>query len=275
MACKHGHNWFNAVVKERIELATGLMILRVVPVGWPVPEFEPGQFAVLGLPASAPRCDLAEAEEPNEGRPGLIKRAYSIASASQQRFYLEFYISLVPSGRLTPRLFALSPGDPLWLGSKVSGMFTLQQVPPDKSIVLVATGTGLAPYLSMLRSVLVHAGGRRVAVLHGARHSWELGYRHELNRMSNSHEHFTYVPSITRPGDEQQPWPGPTGYLQDIWLRNPLEQYWHCQPSPHETHVFLCGNPKMIEALLERLRGQGFREHKKAKPGQVHLERFW
>jgi len=105
----------NAVVTLKTEISPWLMILRIVPDGWQLPAFRPGQFAVLGLPGSAPRCALAEPEVPPADPQQLIRRAYSIASSSLINEYLEFYIALVTSGALTPRLFALEIGDRLWL----------------------------------------------------------------------------------------------------------------------------------------------------------------
>lgn len=110
-------------------------------------------------------------EEPGK----MIKRAYSIASAGTNTAYLEFYINLVPSGALTPRLFALQPGDTVYLGSKITGMFTIDEVPAERNLLFIATGTGLAPYVSMIRTHLLANPERKLCILHGARHSWELG----------------------------------------------------------------------------------------------------
>jgi ferredoxin--NADP+ reductase len=215
----------------------------VVPDGWELPDSTPGQFAVLGLPGHAPRCLACDPEDPLEHPDNLIKRAYSIASSSLGKEYLEFYIVRVPSGALTPRLFALSNGDPFWLSTKITGMFTLQDVELDKHIVLVSTGTGLAPYVSMLRTELACGDNRRFAVLHGARHSWDLGYRGELRTLDRICPNFTYVPSITRPSEEHAAWGGMTGYIQDLWESMPLQARWGFKPSPSDTHVFVCGNP--------------------------------
>ena len=168
------------VVTQQIEVAPGLMILRVAPDGWELPDFLPGQYVVLGLPAGAPRCADSDPEPPSGDPNKLIRRAYSIASSSVAREYLEFYITLVRSGELTPRLFSLQVGQRLWVGRKVTGMFTLRDVPQDKQLVLLATGTGIAPYMSMVRTVLATEGTQRFAVVHGARHSWDLGYQGEL-----------------------------------------------------------------------------------------------
>ncbi|MCJ7755346.1 MAG: hypothetical protein MUP13_12345, partial [Thermoanaerobaculales bacterium] len=195
----------NAVVQQRNEVAPGLMVIRIAPEGWDLPVFTPGQFAVLGLPPEAPRCDLADPDE-EEHKPGaLIRRAYSIASSSVARENLELYITLVRSGALTPRLFALAPGDRLWLGPKITGRFTLDDAPDDADLVLVATGTGLAPYMSMLSTQLMCGASRRFAVLHGAYPSWDLGYRNELLTLQHLCSNLTYVATIDRPQEEPVP----------------------------------------------------------------------
>ena len=265
----------NAVLTQRVEVSPGLAILRVVPESVVVPDFKPGQYTVLGLPGTAKRCEFSLPEEPPAAPDKLIKRAYSITSSSVAKEHLEFYINLVPSGALTPRLFALRVGDRLWLSAKITGMFTLDQVPADKHIILIATGTGLAPYMSMLRTELASGSTRRTAVIHGARHSWELGYRSELMTMAHLCPNFTYIPSISRPHDEPLPWTGLAGHVQEIWADQPLQHAWGVRPSPANSHVFLCGNPTMIDEMAGILKCEGFTEHTPRAPGTVHLERYW
>jgi ferredoxin--NADP+ reductase len=262
----------NAVVALKDEMTPRLMILRVVADGWPLPDFKAGQFAVLGLPGLAPRCQLSEPEATPCDPHKLIRRAYSIASSSLEHEYMEFYIGLVTSGTLTPRLFALNIGDRLWLSHKVSGMFTLEQVPEGRNIVLIATGTGLAPYMSMLSSELTCGSPRRIAVLHGAYHSWDLGYRSELLTLQHLCSNFTYVATISSPEQEPVPWTGYTGFVQDLWTQRVIAKAWGFQPTPANTDVFLCGNPNMIEETMELLSKEGFREHSPKNPGEIHIE---
>ena len=266
---------FNAIVTQRVEVSPGLIVLRTVTDGWELPDFEAGQFAVLGLPGTARRHELNDPEEERPSPHKIIKRAYSIASSSVANEYVEFYIVLVPSGALTPRLFALSVGDRLWLSPKVSGLFTLDEVPADQHILLISTGTGLAPYMSMLRSHLVCGEPRRFAVIHGARHSWDLGYRSELMTLDRMCSNFTYIAAISRPEEEPAPWAGETGYIQDVWQRRVLEESSEFRASPEDTHVFLCGNPSMIVTMANLLNELGFKEHRRRDPGTVHVERYW
>lgn len=264
----------NAVVTHRIEAASGLIILRVAPEGWKLPPFHPGQFAVLGLPARAPRVALSDPEEP--GNPDrMIRRAYSIASSSLDHQYLEFYVNLVRSGEFTPRLFALQPGDRIWLGPKLTGMFTLRDVPAGRHVVFVGTGTGLAPYMSMLRTELECGGPQRQAVLLGARHSWDLAYSAELFTMARLCRNFTYLPIVSRPADEPVPWGGEVGHVQKLWTGGALDRAWGAHPAPGDSHVFLCGNPTMIEEMTKQLQAEGFLLHDPKRPGEIHVEKYW
>jgi ferredoxin--NADP+ reductase len=265
----------NARVIQKVDVASGLMILRVRPDGWDAPPFKAGQYTVLGLPASAPRTPYSDREEaplPPEKR---ILRAYSAASSSKEGEYLEFYITLVRSGALTPRLFALEPGDGLWVSPKMVGMFTLDQVPRDQNVVFIATGTGLAPYMSMVRTHLTDFREKNITVVHAARHSWDLGYRAELETMARLCDWFTYAPVLSNPEEEHAPWKGLSGFINDHWETGVFFKGWKENPSPATTRMFLCGNPSMIEAMMRLLTTGGYREHTPKESGQIHLEKYW
>jgi len=266
---------FNAIVTQKLVLNADLAIFRIAPDGWKLPPFKAGQFAVAGLPSDAPRIMLADAEE-NPPQPGKwIRRAYSIASSSMDDAYVELYVALLRSGELTPRLFALEAGSRIHLSERVSGLFTLDSVPPEVHLVFIATGTGIAPYMSMLRSEVLAHPQRRVAVLHGARHSWDLGYRAELTTLARHVPSFTYVPIVSRPQQELVEWRGDVGHVQQLWERGVLRQRWGFEPSVADTHVFLCGNPAMVEDALKVLGERGFTEHTRRAPGQIHVEKYW
>ena len=264
----------NAIVVQKQELTPTLMILRVAAQDWELPDFTPGQFAVLGLTSAAPRTRIAVNEPFPHDPDEMIRRAYSIASSSLIHEYMDFYIGLISSGALTPRLFALDVGEKLWLSKRVAGIFTLAQVPRKKNVVLIATGTGLAPYMSMLSTELTCDSSRRFAVLHGAYHSWDLGYRSELMTLQHLCHNLTYVATIDRPEQEPIPWTGETGWVQNLWERGVIAKSWGFEPTPENTDIFLCGNPNMIEDMLQRLVKKGFQETSRDTPGEVHIERF-
>jgi len=303
---------YNATVSSRVEVAPGLIILRVAPDKWPV-DFKSGQYVVLGLKASEQRIDESEAEAPSvvagpAESPALaasvaavvagteesqaavaaqassvavaaadpdrmIRRAYSIASESRADEYLEFYLTVVMSGELTPRLFNLKIRDRLYVGPKAVGVFTLDKA-PGKHILMVGTGTGLAPYMSMLRSELVCNGSRHFVVVHGARFSWDLGYRTELTGLARHCRNFHYIPVITRP-QEDVTWRGQSGYLQNLIASPAIEEETGLALTPENFDIFLCGNPGMIETVIGWAEARGFVRDKGHDIGTLHTEEYW
>lgn len=331
---------YNATVASRVEVAPGLVILRVVPDRLPF-EFKAGQYVVLGLKASEPRIDEAEAEAEADLLPGgaldaeplapgqqsegavlaarasgsdsavavaestavaldagtpesraavnaqaaarrlaradpgrMIRRAYSIASASRSDEFLEFYLTVVMSGELTPRLFNLKLKDRLYVGPKAVGVFTLAKVEPGKHVLMVGTGTGLAPYMSMLRSELVCNGDRQFVVVHGSRYSWDLGYRTELSALARHCSNFHYMPVITRP-QEDGTWRGRTGYLQNVLVSGVIEEETGLELTPDNFHIFLCGNPGMIDTVIGLMEDRGFVRDHGHDIGTLHTEEYW
>ena len=268
---------YNATVTQRTEVAPGLIILRVVPDTLPFP-FRAGQYVVLGLKVSEPRVSGADDDPEGAGTVaaggGLIRRAYSIASSSRGDEFLEFYLTLVRSGELSPRLFHLGVGDRLYVGPKAVGVFTLDRTPRDRHVLLAATGTGLAPYMSMLRTDLACGGWRRFVILQGARYSWDLGYRSELVALRRLCSNLTYIPVISRSSAEPA-WRGRSGYLQDVLISSAIREESGLYLTPETFHVYLCGNPAMIEVATARLIERGFVKDKPGKIGTIHVEEYW
>jgi ferredoxin/flavodoxin---NADP+ reductase len=268
-----GASPYNATVIGREEINPQLLILRVQPDG-ALFDFKPGQFAVLGLLGAAPRVPEADPEETPTPAGQLVRRAYSIASSNLERRYLEVYLTLINSGQLTPRLFALRHGDQLFLGPKASGVFTLDRVAPGKAVILIATGTGLAPYISMLRTLLVKDTERRFVVVHGARYSWDLGYRGELESLARLRANFTYIPSITRP-DQDQHFRGYSGRVQTLLEQGVVEKESGLTLDPAQADVFLCGNPEMVKTVKVLLEARGFKADHGKETGTIHVEEYW
>ncbi|MBF0311074.1 MAG: ferredoxin--NADP reductase [Magnetococcales bacterium] len=268
---------YNATLVRRIDISSRLAIFRIRPDA-PLPEFTPGQFLVLGLTRATPRRADTEPEEVlPEKADRLVKRTYSISSASQHTEEVEFYIALVSDGVLTPRLFTRQEGDRLFMNRDPKGLFTLDRVPEGANILLVATGTGLAPYMSMLRSLALGEGGpsRPMAVLHGAAFSWDLGYRNDLEALQHACPRFRYIPVVSRPREDTA-WSGLTGRLTP-WLEDLPALSARCGFTlvPGECHIFLCGHPQLVEDGLRILGEQGFDPGKPREPGTLHAERYW
>lgn len=256
----------NAKIIYSQDLNEELKIFRVTPDEGTVPEFEAGQYAELALPELDDR--------PEEERRKLLRRAYSIASAPSQRDYLEFFVVQVKGGAVTSKLWNLHVGDRLWLGPKVKGKFTLNELPEGKDIVLVSTGTGLSPFVSMVKEHLNSTKFNSFTVIHGTRIQSDLGYREELEKLIRENKKFSYVPALTRE-PEGSSWTGERGRVPALLEPEKFKALTGRDLNPDKAQIFLCGNPAMIEDVVVQLQGHGFKEHSKKDPGNVHVERFW
>ncbi|MFZ5890835.1 MAG: ferredoxin--NADP reductase [Myxococcota bacterium] len=239
-------------VVRRHEWAKGLITLSIAA---DVRPFAPGQFFNLGLDA---------VEDP-------IRRAYSAASAPGAD-QLEFYLTEVNGGALTPRLFRLGENDRVLVDPNPQGFFTFAWLPPAAELWMVATGTGLGPFISMLRSGEASARFERVVVVHGVRHFAELGYRGELEALAReSKGKIGYVPVVSRETHTD----AITGRITTAFTGGELERRAALAFTPERSHVMLCGNPGMIDEMLDLLAVRGLRRHRTRKPGHVTVERYW
>lgn len=255
----------NATLIRREVVTDELLILHVKPDAG-VPQFAPGQYVALGLPGSAPRPEHFPPEKEPANPEKLIKRAYSIGSSPAVRDYLEFYVAIVPDGALTSRLVLLKEGDRLHAAPKITGTFTTADVPADENLVLMSTGTGIAPYMAMVRTPETWTGERKVTIVHGVRFSKDFAYREELKALAASNKNFQYLPIVSRADPE---WNGERGHVQKLFERGVL------QLDASKDHVYLCGNPAMIDDIEKDLTSKGYVTHSKRTPGKLHLEKYW
>jgi ferredoxin--NADP+ reductase len=265
----------NAVIAQRITLTEHLIILKIKPRGWAIPAFAAGQFTQLGLSEAFIQSHVAPGESTLADADKLIKRSYSVASAPETGEYLEFYINLVPGGTFTPALFSLTVGDTLWMNPVFDGRLVMTHVPRHQRLFMIATGTGIGPFLSMLRSTELDLAARQVDLIHGVRYPADLAYADELRTLAADQPNFRYYPVVSRAGESALPWTGDRGHVQNVWQR-------HFQPlvetgalTPENTHIFLCGNPAMVMEMLGDLQASGFPRHLPRQPGAVHIERYW
>ena len=197
------------------------------------------------------------------GRDG-VERAYSIVSAPHEK-ELELFVELVPppDGVLTPKLWELAPGDSVTVRPRAKGIFTMNPAFPNQ--LLVATVTGVVPYISFIRDYL-HNGreGHRFYVLQGASYQDEFAYDRELAGLAESRpELVAYVPTVSRPAETRnERWTGETGRVNTVVERFAEK----LGLVPEDTLVYACGHPGMIEDVKERMAPRGFK---------VEEERFW
>ncbi len=265
---------YNAVVVARNALTPDLFILKVKP-DKPFGEFTSGQYVLLGLSSNLPRREGSEPEFKESKADRMVLRAYSIASSGHEPELLEFYISVVANGSLTTRMVNLRPGDRLMVGEKIRGFFTLDTVPPDHTtVVLAATGTGLAPYVSMMRRHAARPYPFRFLILHGAPRGWELGYLDELRMHARHLPRVSYVPSITRTKEDPW-WTGESGRITRHFQSHQLRDRFEVELDPAKTSVFLCGNPAMIHEVGVLLEPLGYTAYSTQNPGSLHTEEYW
>lgn len=222
------------------------------------PAFTAGQFARLALPAPP------GAKEPMLGRP------YSFVNPPHERPH-EFCFVVVPGGPLSPRLAALAPGDPVWLLARANGFFTLDEVPPAESLWCLATGTGIGPFLSMLRIAQAWSMFTHVVLVHAARTAAELVYRDVAAALAREHPGaFHYVPVVSR-----EDHPGALrGRIPALIDDGRLESRAGVPLTAESSHAMLCGNPRMVDDTQDVLAHRGMRRHRRREPGQVTVETY-
>ncbi len=265
---------YNAVVVAKKTFSPDLFILKV-KLDKPFERFISGQYVLLGLSSNSIRREGSEKEFKETKPDRMILRPYSIATSGHEPDLFEFYISVVTNGSLTPRLAQLNPGDRMMVGDKVRGFFTLETVPTThKNIILAATGTGLAPYVSMIRQHAMKPYPFRFIILHGAPRSWELGYAEELTLHSHHLSSVTYLPSITRVKEDPW-WTGESGRITQYFQSAILSERFDVVFDPNQTSVFLCGNPDMIQDVWQILESRGYTIYSTQNPGSLHTEEYW
>ena len=225
----------------------------------PAVGFSAGQFARLALPAPA------DAKEPMLGRP------YSFVNPPQRSPH-EFYFIVVPGGPLSPRLAALVPGDPLWLLPRANGFFTIGEVPAAEALWCLSTGTGIGPFLSMLRTDEPWEKFGRVVLVHGVRYARELTYQDAVAEIRAARAGaFTYVPMVTREAHA----PALAGRIPDAIVQGRLEARASLAMTAENAHVMLCGNPAMVDDAQKALAQRGMRRHRRREPGHITVETYW
>jgi ferredoxin--NADP+ reductase len=268
------HDPLNARLVAREDLNAATAIFHVAYDDERPIEFIPGQFVNAGCPATG--------DGEATGKSGLVKRPYSIASAPGKST-VELFVRLVDDGALTPKLWALQPGDALWMDERILGKFTLATLPEepaaaDRDLILVSTGTGLAPFTSMLEHHLDAPLWRRIVLLNGARIASDLGYRARLEQLDAEREDVIYRAVLSRAAlsqDAEDDWTGARGRVQQLLEPATFEAECGFALDPAHAQIMLCGNPAMIDEVLADLQARGFQKHSRKEPGQVHFERYW
>jgi ferredoxin/flavodoxin---NADP+ reductase len=258
----------------RKDLTPDLAILRMQPAdGGPVPDFRAGQFVTLGI------------QFPDEDR--MTYRAYSISSPPEEKRYFELYIKWTTKpvmGKLTSALFGMKEGDTLYW-RKPAGAFTIEDkkadgTPDSRRLVLVASGTGLAPFISYVLHLKSIGSKREIVLLHGAKYAQELGYRDILEKMAGGDSlNFKYLPTVSRPDHElSRGWRGSTGRVETLLVdkvddRSHLEKTVGEKVTPENSFLHVCGYQGTIDSVVSILGPLGFVTNRsKRKDGSFDIK---
>ncbi len=224
-------------------------------------NYLPGQYARIALQVDG----------------SLIWRAFSFVSAPHEKL-LEFVAVIVPGGLFTSRLAELQPGDTLHIEHENYGFLTSDRFVDGDDLWMLATGTGIGPFISMLRDPRVWRQFRRILLVHGIRNDAERIYRDEL--LSRQAAPFPNqatlsllycISSLPHVDDERDI----AGRLTKAWDDGSLEAKTACPVTAEQSRVMLCGNPQMIEDMRARLHARGMKPCRRMAAGQFLTENYW
>jgi ferredoxin--NADP+ reductase len=229
-------------------------------------KFEAGQFVKLALP------DTGGAGA--QGDDGLVGRPYSFVNAPGDRPH-EFYCVTVPQGPLSPRLASLVAGDAIWIARQPAGFLVLSEVPDAHSLWLICTGTGIGPFLSILSTQAPWRRYPRIVLVQGTRRLAERTHRSFIEALAAEHPgQFQSISLLSRDpvrqGDGML-----AGRIPQAIADGRLEAVAATVLQPDSAQVMLCGNPGMIEGVIEVLKARAMRKHRRRAPGHITVENYW
>jgi ferredoxin/flavodoxin---NADP+ reductase len=239
--------WLEGRVVENRHWTESAFSLRVEA---PRLSFEAGQFVRIALEES-------------------LARPFSSVNPPHDPL-LEFYGIVVPEGPLSPRLARLRAGERLLVASNPAGFLILPEVPPAQTLWLVSTGTGIAPFLSILQTEEPWRRFRDVVLVHAVRHARELVYQDAISQISKAHA-LRYVTFVSR---EAAP-ASLSGRIPAAMRDGRLEKAAGVALDAQTSHVMLCGNPDMLKDAQGALAERGLRKHRRRNPGHITVESFW
>lgn len=243
--------WLEGRVIENRHWTEALFSLRVEA---PALRFSAGQFVRIALDVDGER----------------VARPFSFVNPPHDPVP-EFYGIVVPEGALSPRLARLAAGDALYIATNPSGFLVLDEVPQSQELWLIATGTGLAPFLSILRTEAPWQRYRSVILVHAVRFAGELVYRELIEGVQREHPgRLRYLRFVSR---ERA-----AGALEGrvpAALRDGRLEAAAAPISPERSQFMLCGNPGMVKDMSAALAERGLRKHRRRAAGQVTAESFW
>lgn len=224
-------------------------------VAAPLGRFQAGQFTKLALDVGGER----------------IARPYSLVNPPGSEPQ-EFYYNVVAAGPLSPRLAALGAGDAVFVAPNVAGFLVLVEVPEAENLWLVSTGTGLGPFLSILRTEAPWQRFKRVTLVHATRTAAEQAYGDVLASVGVARgDQFHRIAFVSR----EKAAGALEGRVPTAIRDGRLERAAQVELSAERSHAMLCGNPEMVADVTAALAERGMRKHRRRAPGHISLETYW
>jgi ferredoxin--NADP+ reductase len=244
--------WNEGLVAAKLAWTESLYSVRVAAR---IAPFRAGQFTKLGLPIGGE----------------IVGRPYSLVNMPDE-LPLEFTFSVVPSGPLSPRLAALEPGDRILVGARAAGFLVLDEVPQSTHLWLIATGSGIGPFLSILKTPEPWARFDRVALVHAVRRANDLIYTDSVRAICAAQpERFLFIPFVSREATDF----ALKGRIPAAIADGRLEQRTGLRIDAATSQVMLCGNPQMVKDTTEALLARGLKRHRRRDPGHISVESYW
>lgn len=247
-------------------------------------KFTAGQFVRLGIHGKdlqyfaqnhETKLITSEAQDKPIDLDGYVFRAYSVASSPYDEF-IEFFSVVIPEGEFTSKVNHIQVGDSLLLNTTPFGYLTLAryQLPLPNDLWLLATGTGLAPFLSILKTIDVWQQYQRIILVYSARTSQELAYQAEIGSIKSIYGDngaaFVFLPIVTREAD----YAGEKARIPNLILSGKLTQLVGQKLDKERSHVMVCGNPQMVEDTKEALKSIGLTMNRRGE-GNIAVENYW
>ncbi len=200
-----------------------------------------------------------------------VARPYSFVNSPEEPF-LEIYSVSVPNGPLSTSLQKLSKGDSIKVYRNANGFLVLNEVPIVENIWMLATGTGIGPYLSILKTPNSWKRFKRVILVHAVRYEKELTYQDTIKELKKKYgERFIYITFVSREKSENSL----SGRIPESIKNGTLEERAQIKLLPENTHIMLCGNPDMLKDTTIELKELGLKKHRRSSPGHITTENYW
>jgi len=244
-------SWLNGKVIDNRRLNDYLTSLIIdVELG----GYESGQFVRIGLPDGD----------------DVLARPYSLVNTPQEN-YLEVYFNIVEEGPLSPRLFDLKAGDDILVADNPSGFLTASEIPDSRHLWMIATGTGIGPFLSILKSEAAWEKFEKIILCYSVSYAQELAYQDIIEQVGDKHgEQFCYVPIVTREARANALGKRITSLIQE----GSLEQSAKITINAENSHVMMCGSSNMITDVSAELNSRQMKKHRRRDPGHFTTEKY-